>query len=135
VTTRRTFPGRISIRRQVSPIDVVVGLGVIALLYGAVRIGKSLSVTITPGASSTALPTGFGHIPYYATSSLLRMFIALALSTLFTFVYGTAAARLRRAEKVLIPTLDILQSVPILGFLTFTTVFFLKLFHGNMLGL
>jgi NitT/TauT family transport system permease protein len=119
----------------VSPIDVVVGLGVVALLYGAVRIGKSLSVTITPGASSTALPTGLSHVPYYAASSLLRMFIALALSTVFTFVYGTAAGRLRRAEKVLVPTLDILQSVPILGFLTFTTVFFLKLFHGNMLGL
>jgi NitT/TauT family transport system permease protein len=63
------------------------------------------------------------------------MFIALALSTVFTFAYATAAARLRRAEMVLVPTLDILQSVPILGFLTFTTVFFLKVFRGNALGL
>jgi NitT/TauT family transport system permease protein len=63
------------------------------------------------------------------------MFIALGVSTVFTFIYATAAARLRRAEMVLIPTLDILQSVPILGFLTFTTVFFLHLFNGNALGL
>jgi hypothetical protein len=69
VTTRRTFPGRISIRRQVSPIDVVVGLGLVALLYGPVRIGTSLSVTIIPGASSAALPTGLSHIPFYAASS------------------------------------------------------------------
>jgi ABC-type anion transport system duplicated permease subunit len=48
------------------------------------------------------------------------MFIGLILSVLFTFVYATAAARLRRAEKVLVPLLDILQSVPVLGFLTVT---------------
>ncbi len=135
MTTRRTFPGRISIGRQVSPVDLAVGLGVVALLYGAVRIGTSLSVNIAPGANSTSLPTGLSHLPYYAAASLLRMFVALALSTTFTFVYGTAAARLRRAEMVLVPVLDVLQSVPILGFLTFTTVFFLRLFNGGPLGL
>ncbi len=134
MSSRRTFSGRISIRRQVSPVDVIVGLGVVALLYGVARLGESLRVTVTPGASTSSLPTGLSNIPYYAACSLLRMFVALAFSTLFTFVYATAAARLRRAEKVLIPTLDILQSVPILGFLTFTTVFFLHLF-GNIIGL
>jgi NitT/TauT family transport system permease protein len=134
MATRRTFPGRISIRRRVSPADFAVGLGIVALLYGVARLGKSLSVRVTPGAYSSKLSTGLGHIPYYAACSLLRMFVALAISTLFTFLYATAAARLRRAEKVLIPTLDILQSVPILGFLTFTTVFFLHLF-GSVLGL
>jgi len=134
MTIRSTVPGRISIRRQVSPIDLLVGLGVIALLYGVARLGKSLSVSVTPGSSTSKLPIGLSHIPYYAACSLLRMFVALGLSTLFTFVYATAAARLRRAEKVLVPVLDILQSVPILGFLTFTTVFFLRLF-GNSLGL
>ena len=57
---------------------------------------------------------GISHVPYYAACSLLRMFIALAISTIFTFIYGTAAARLRRPENLLIA---ILQSVPI-GFLT-----------------
>ena len=132
--TRRTVPGRISIRRQVSPVDIVVGIGVIALLYGVTRLGESLRVTIIPGTSSSRLPTGLSHLPYYAACSLLRMFVALALSTVFTFVYATAAARLRRAEMVLVPVLDILQSVPILGFLTFTTVFFLHLF-GSVVGL
>lgn len=134
MATRRTFPGRISILRQVSLIDVLIGLAVVVLFYGAVELGESLSVTITPGASASTLPTGIIHIPYYAACSLLRMFVALALATLFTLVYGVAAARLRRAEVVLVPTLDILQSVPILGFLTFTTVFFLHLF-GNAIGL
>jgi len=92
------------------------------------RLGHSLSVDVTAGSSPSALPTGIGHVPFYAAASLLRMFSALALSTIFTFVYGTAAARLRRAEKLLVGGLDILQSVPVLGFLTFTTVFFLHLF-------
>lgn len=132
--TRRTVPGRISIRRRVSPIDLIVALAVVALFYGIAKLGESLSLRITPGAYSTHLSTSPSEIPYYAACSLLRMFVALGLSTVFTFVYATAAARLRRAEMVLIPVLDILQSVPILGFLTFTTIFFLHAF-GNNLGL
>jgi NitT/TauT family transport system permease protein len=57
------------------------------------------------------------------------------LSVLFTFVYAEAAARLRRAEKVLIPILDILQSVPVLGFLSVTVTAFINLFPGSELGL
>src|SRR6201995_3523567 len=63
------------------------------------------------------------------------MFVALLISIIFTFVYATAAARLRRAEKVLIPLLDILQSVPILGFLSVTITGFIALFPGSLLGL
>src|SRR6202165_248838 len=74
-------------------------------------------------------------LPSYAARSLLRIFIVLFLSVTFTFVYGTAAARSRRARTVLIPLLDILQSVPILGFLTVTVTFFISLFPGSLLGL
>ncbi len=63
------------------------------------------------------------------------MFAALAASLVFTFTYATAAAKSRRAALVLIPLLDILQSVPILGFLTFTVVFFMNLFPGRVMGL
>ena len=65
----------------------------------------------------------------------MRMFAALAASLVFTFTYATAAAKSRRAALILIPILDILQSVPILGFLTFTVVFFMNLFPGRVLGL
>jgi NitT/TauT family transport system permease protein len=75
------------------------------------------------------------NLPYYAIRSLVRMFIALIVSVLFTFVYATAAARLRRAEKVLLPVLDILQSVPVLGFLSVTVTAFINLFPGSELGL
>jgi NitT/TauT family transport system permease protein len=75
------------------------------------------------------------HLPYYAAWSLLRMFAALGLSLVFTFFYATAAARSRRAEKVLIPRLDFLQSVPVLGFLAVTITGFIALFPGSLLGL
>jgi len=52
----------------------------------------------------------------------------------FHLTYATLAAKSRRAEMILIPVLDILQSVPILGFLSFTVTFFLNLFPGNTMG-
>jgi len=62
------------------------------------------------------------------------MFAALAASLFFTLTYATLAAKNRRAEIVLIPLLDVLQSVPILGYLSFTVLFFVSLFPGRMLG-
>ena len=59
------------------------------------------------------------------------MFAALAASLMFTLTYATLAAKSRRAEMVLIPLLDVLQSVPILGVSTFTVVFFVSLFPGG----
>src|SRR5260370_28090840 len=64
----------------------------------------------------------------------MRIVRAIVCSSVFTFIYAALAAKSRRAEMVLIPLLDILQSVPILGFLTFTIVFFMNLFPGSVLG-
>ncbi|MBY4866577.1 ABC transporter permease [Burkholderia anthina] len=73
-------------------------------------------------------------LPGYTLRTVARMFAALLASIVFTFVYATAAARSRSAERVLIPLLDVLQSVPILGYLSFTVLFFLSLFPGRILG-
>ena len=73
-------------------------------------------------------------LPYYALRTVIRMFAALVASTVFTLVVATLAARSRRAGQIIVPALDILQSVPILGFLTFTVTFFMGLFPGNILG-
>ncbi|SDT35762.1 ABC transporter permease [Bradyrhizobium canariense] len=75
-----------------------------------------------------------GNLPLYALRTTLRMLLAIACSIIFTFIYAAFAAKSRRAEMVLIPLLDILQSVPILGFLTFTVVFFMNLFPGRVFG-
>ncbi|HEU0229854.1 MAG TPA: ABC transporter permease subunit [Burkholderiaceae bacterium] len=73
-------------------------------------------------------------LPEYALRTTLRMLAAMAASLVFTLVYGTLAAKSRRAEKILIPILDILQSVPVLGYVSFTVTFFLALFPGRVIG-
>jgi NitT/TauT family transport system permease protein len=74
------------------------------------------------------------NLPAYALRTTMRMLLAIVCSIIFTFIYAALAAKSRRAEMVLIPLLDILQSVPILGFLTFTVVFFMNLFPGRVFG-
>ncbi len=73
-------------------------------------------------------------LPNYALRTTMRMLVALVVSLIFTFIYGTLAAKSRRAEMVLIPLLDVLQSVPVLGYLSFTVVFFVSLFPNRILG-
>ncbi|MGZ5842730.1 MAG: ABC transporter permease [Xanthobacteraceae bacterium] len=74
------------------------------------------------------------NLPEYAARTTLRMLLAMVLSLIFTFTYATLAAKSKRAERLLIPLLDILQSVPILGFISITIVFFLALAPGRVLG-
>ena len=131
-----TFPTRGVWRRPgLRLVDVVVFAALLALLFGLLRLAPGLNAPFLPRTAPSYVSTDPADLPYYAVRSLLRMFIALILSVLFTFVYAEAAARLRRAEKVLIPILDILQSVPVLGFLTVTVTAFINLFPGSELGL
>jgi NitT/TauT family transport system permease protein len=74
------------------------------------------------------------NLPEYALRTTLRMLAAMVASLVFTLVYGTLAAKSRRASVVLVPILDILQSVPVLGYISFTVTFFLALFPGRVLG-
>jgi len=114
--------------------DAVAFVCVIGALIAFGHVAKGTLVPIdAPGATEISLDPA--NLPSYALRTTLRMFAALAASLLFTFTYGTAAAKSRRAALVLVPVLDVLQSVPILGFLTFTVVFFMSLFPGKVLGL
>ncbi len=115
--------------------DVAVGLGLLALLYVVARVGAQSFVKFSPPDVIPSVSLDPRNLPNYAARSTLRMFVALGFSTLFTFVYGYAAARSRRAERVLVPLLDILQSVPVLGFLSVTVTAFIALFRGSLLGL
>jgi NitT/TauT family transport system permease protein len=130
------FPTRGVWRRpSLRPVDLMVFAALLALLFGLLRLAPALNAPFLPKTAPSYVSTDPADLPYYAVRSLLRMFIALILSVLFTFVYAEAAARLRRTEKVLIPLLDILQSVPVLGFLTVTVTAFINLFPGSELGL
>jgi NitT/TauT family transport system permease protein len=114
--------------------DAVAFLCVIGALIAVGHVAQGTLIRIdAPGATEVTLDPM--NLPVYALRTTMRMFAALAASLLFTFTYGTAAAKSRRAALVLVPVLDVLQSVPILGFLTFTVVFFMGLFPGQVLGL
>ncbi|QND55421.1 ABC transporter permease [Mesorhizobium huakuii] len=84
--------------------------------------------------TSSPVTLDLANLPEYALRTTLRMFAAIIVSLIFTFTVATLAAKSRRAEMVIIPALDILQSVPVLGFLTFTVTFFMGLFPGSQFG-
>jgi NitT/TauT family transport system permease protein len=132
---RRGYSGWLSVgTRRPSLVDLVVGVLVLVVLYVIVGIGRDVRLSFTP-TDVSAVDTSVARLPYDAARSLLRMFVALGASYLFTFVYAYAAARSRRAGKVMLPALDILQSVPVLGFLSITVAGFIALFPGSYLGL
>jgi NitT/TauT family transport system permease protein len=111
-------------------VALILVMGAMVLIvYGGEQTTAPLSALDVAPVSLD--PT---NLPAYALRTTLRMLLAIVCSIIFTFIYAALAAKSRRAEMVLIPLLDILQSVPILGFLTFTVVFFMNLFPGRVLG-
>ncbi|MDI3561337.1 ABC transporter permease subunit [Bradyrhizobium sp. Arg816] len=113
---------------DVAALILVIGAMVLIVYGGKQTVGPLSELERTPVSLDPA------NLPLYALRTTLRMLLAMVCSTVFTFVYAAIAAKSRRAELVMIPLLDILQSVPILGFLTFTVVFFMNLFPGQVLG-
>src|ERR1700742_2710125 len=113
--------------------DVVALVIVLGLL---VALGEASRGLLEPLAKLKATPISLdpSQLPFYAARSTLRMFAALAISLVFTFTYATWAAKSPRAGKLLVPILDILQSVPILSFISITVVFFMSLAPGRVLG-
>jgi len=114
-------------------IDAIVVLATIVLLWLVVVLGGDMRVRFDE-LHPPPLSLDVALIPYYTARTVLRMFIAFAAALLFTFVYGYIAAKSVRARKVMLPLLDILQSVPVLGFLSITVTGFLALFPGSLLG-
>lgn len=74
------------------------------------------------------------HLAYYSLRTVLRMFIALVFSLLFTFIFGTLAVKNKTLGRLIIPAIDIMQSVPVLGFLSISVIGFIKLFPNSLLG-
>jgi NitT/TauT family transport system permease protein len=112
-------------------------LAIFVLIAGVfVLIAHGAHEMTAPAARLASEPVTLdpANLPEYALRTTLRMFAAIIVSLLFTFVVATLAAKSRTAELVIVPALDILQSVPVLGFLTFTVVFFLGLFPGSEFG-
>jgi NitT/TauT family transport system permease protein len=116
-----------------SPWDIAAALLVVGFVVLFALASRNLA---SPLASLPAEPSSLDPrlLPEYALRTSLRMLIAMGVSLLFTFTYATWAAKSPRMGPLLIALLDILQSVPILGFISITVVFFLSLTPGRMFG-
>jgi len=112
--------------------DVSVFAGVLAILYAIVVSGRIWFAPFTPVAHISSSPRA---LPLYAAYSLVRIAIAYVLSLLFALAYGFAAAKSERAARVLLPLLDILQSIPVLSFLPGVMLGMVALFPRRQLGL
>ncbi|MDR3414906.1 MAG: ABC transporter permease subunit [Nevskia sp.] len=116
-----------------SPWDIVA----FALLFGTlvlITVGTKQFGAPLSALEKTSVDLSPSALPYYALRTTLRMGAAMVLSLVFSIGYAGLAAKSQRAERIMIPILDILQSVPVLGFLTFLVPFFLGLFPGKVLG-
>ena len=112
------------------PDVIMFGAG-IALFYGVVMVGRSWLGPVTP---SVEISPSLWALPAYAGYSLLRITIAYILSLGFALVYGYVAAYNARAERFMIPLLDVLQSIPVLSFLPPVMLAMVALFPGRQLG-
>jgi NitT/TauT family transport system permease protein len=107
---------------------LVVGAGIGALM----AIGHEVSA---PLQEKVNIDLSYSALPRYTAMSLSRGAAGYVLSLIFTLIYGTVAAHNRRAEKLMIPALDVLQSIPVLGFLPGVVLAMINLFPARQLGL
>ena len=123
-------------RRKAARRLLLEGFALLLVLFGLAFLAWSVSALLAPVSQLEQQPVMLDAalLPYYSLRTSLRMLLALAFSLLFTLVYAGLAAKNKRVGMVLVPLLDVLQSVPILGYISFTVTLFLALFPGSMLG-
>jgi NitT/TauT family transport system permease protein len=130
---KRQFVPRIIVEAAGNRWDLILLPLVLALIvllgYGGAQmarpyqLGETISISLNPV-----------YLPYYLLRTTMRMFLALGASVVFSCVFAVLTTRYKLAERVLVPLLDILQSIPVLGFLSITVTAFIALFPGNLLG-
>jgi NitT/TauT family transport system permease protein len=125
--------GAAAIKRTFGWVDIVFLFGIFGLLWTILHFGQGMVIHFDE-SQSPVVSTDIRNIPYYAGRTLLRMWIAFGFSVLFTFSVGYVAAHSKAARAVILPALDILQSVPVLGFLSITVTGFMALFPGSLFG-
>ena len=114
-------------------VDLLVLAGIFAILWSLVVLGGDMRAQFDE-LNPPKLDLDPAMIPYYTARTVLRMLIAFVAALGFTFAWGYAAAKSRRARRFMLPIIDVLQSVPVLGFLSVTVTGFIALFPGSLLG-
>lgn len=120
------------VNRKFGIIDIVIFLGIAALLY--IALTPAINGDIKPTDVGSSISTNITAIPFYMLKSVGRMAAAYVLSLVFTLIYGHIAAHNKKAERVMIPILDILQSIPVLSFLPAVLLGLMALFPKYNIG-
>jgi NitT/TauT family transport system permease protein len=112
----------------------IISIATVFVLF--MLLAKAATGMGTPYKIGEPLPISLdiSSLPYYSIRTVFRMAIALVISLLFSLIIGYASAKNRRAEMVFIPLIDILQSVPVQGFLSLSVIPFIMLFPNTLLG-
>lgn len=108
---------------------LILAASLIFVAWGAKQITAPIEIL-----EQRPVSLEYSNLISYSFRTLLRMLIAVIASLIFTFFYATIAAKNKKCEQILIPLLDILQSLPILGYISFTVTGFLALFPGSVMG-
>jgi NitT/TauT family transport system permease protein len=121
-------------KRSFNWVDLLIFAGVLGLLWSILEFGSGMIVHFDATSQSLPISTHIRHIPYYIGRTLIRMWIAFGFSLIFTFIIGYAAAKNKVARAIILPFLDIMQSIPVLSFLAIFMTFFVSLFPGSLFG-
>ena len=130
---RTTFATARRARMYPNHWDLVALIFVLAIISFFAWSARQMATPYELG-QQTVITLDPHYLPFYAARTVVRMLVALCVSLLFTFTFATLAAKNRRAERLIIPFIDIMQSVPILGFMSVTVTGFIALFPGSLLG-
>ena len=129
---------KLDVARQFSLKRLMIDMAAFILVFSAFALmalaahQMSMNINVIESYQINLSPL---YLPYYILLSFIRIFIAVLFSMLFTLIVATLAAKNKKAEQIILPILDILQSIPILGYISFTVTFFISLSPSTSLGL
>ena len=120
-------------KNSIEPVDIFIVLILLSFIYGLIRAGAGIvgkDFSYSPQISLSA-----SNLPFYAWLSILRQLAAFAISVVFSIVYGYIASHYKKAEAIMIPLLDVMQSIPLLSFLPIFVISLINIFPNERLGL
>lgn len=120
-------------------IIVILTLFLFIMVFSSIKMNRPLNSLPSEDFLSVARPQNdflaISNLFYFSIRTMFRMIVGMAWSFLFSFIFGILAAKNKTARQIILPLVNFLESVPLLGFLTFTTTGLLGLFPGNVMGL
>lgn len=119
-------------KNNIEPVDIFIVLIILSFIYGLIKAGAGIGKEISYSPQISLIAS---NLPFYAWLSILRQLAAFAISVVFSIVYGYIASHHKKAEAIMIPLLDVMQSIPLLSFLPIFVISLINIFPSERLGL